>query len=209
MSLSRVYLHFLLLLTLNVSVANAEIYKWVDEKGRVHFGDRKDARLDQQRVQLDLKTSNWVRFDINVEARGVELTEREHEEIVEGVNNVYEFFDRVMFFDFYKTVPVKVLVLKDLPTYNAHITRRLGRKNSPSLGIFFSQDNQIIVYMQKDRKRTLKTILHEVSHAVIHTITPYAPAWLNEGLAEQMETIKKIGNHLYIEPQAVNRRAIA
>lgn len=35
---------------------SAEIYKWLDEQGRVHFGDRPPAEKKQEPVQLEINT---------------------------------------------------------------------------------------------------------------------------------------------------------
>ena len=40
------------LLFMLVSVANAEIYKWVDENGNVHYGD-KPGQTDSQKVEIN------------------------------------------------------------------------------------------------------------------------------------------------------------
>ncbi len=196
------------LLLLNASTLYADIYRWVDENGKVHFSDKKLDSVEQKVVKPEIIESNWSRFKINVESRGVVLSDKETQEIIEGVNNVYEFYDRVLYFDIYKTVPVKILILKNREIYQNHLRKLYGRKPPPSFGIYNHKDNQIIVYLQKNRDKTFKTIKHEVSHAVIDTITPYAPAWLNEGLAEQMETLEKVNDELRIEPHGGNRRSV-
>ncbi len=194
-----------LLLLASFSSSASEIYKWVGENGKVHFGDRKLNSVNQQTVELDIALSEWQRFDIQVESRGAVLTEKEHNDIVDGVNNVYEFYDRVMYFDIYKTVPVKILVLKDKAMYNSFLSKRTGKQRHASLGVYFPYDNQIVVYMREDREKTFKTIKHEVSHAIVDTITSYTPIWLNEGLAEQMETIEKSEEGLYVKAHVGNR----
>lgn len=184
----------------------AEIYKWVDENGRVHFGDRKQKTVKQEVIVPEIQASQWSRHDIVVHAKDVAISAAEIQSIRDDVNNVYEFYDRVLHFDFYKTVPVNILLLKDEVTYYKYLTQRDGRRPSPSYGVYYASDNQIIVYMREDRAGTFRTIRHEVSHAIVDTITPYAPAWLNEGLAEQMETVSKSGSSLRIASHPMNRK---
>ena len=81
---------FLLAMIFAVS-GHAKIYKWVDEDGKVHFSDREDHRVEQEVVNVKPGASKWSRFDIKVKAVDVELSEEENQQIVDGVNNVYEF----------------------------------------------------------------------------------------------------------------------
>lgn len=187
----------------------AKIYKWVDEDGKVHFSDREDRSVEQEVVNVKPSASKWSRFDIRIKAVDVELSDEENQQIVDGVNNVYEFFDRVMSFDMYSTVPVNILILKDRTEYRNYLVSKKKGWAVASYGVYISPEHQIVVYVQKNRSRTFKTIKHEVSHAVVDTIVPYAPAWLDEGLAEQMEVLERDRTGLYFERHEENRRVVA
>lgn len=187
----------------------AKIYKWVDEDGKVHFSDREDRSVEQEVVNVKPGASKWSRFDIRIKAVDVALSDEENQQIVDGVNNVYEFFDRVMSFDMYRTVPVNILILKDRTEYRNYLVRNNKGLAVASYGLYMPSEHQIVVYVQKNRSRTFKTIKHEVSHAVVDTIVPYAPTWLHEGLAEQMEMLERDQTGLYFEPHEENLRVVA
>lgn len=187
----------------------AKIYKWVDEDGKIHFSDREDHRVEQEVVNVKLGASKWSRFDIKIKAVDVELSEEESQQIVDGVNNVYEFFDRVMSFDMYRTVPVNILMFKDKAEYRNYLVRRNKGLAVASYGLYIPSEHQIVVYVQENRSRTFETIKHEVSHAVVDTIVPYAPLWLNEGLAEQMEMLERDESGLYFERHQENSWVVA
>jgi hypothetical protein len=188
---------------------HAKIYKWVDEDGKIHFSDREDHRVEQEVVNVKLGASKWSRFDIKIKAVDVELSEEESQQIVDGVNNVYEFFDRVMSFDMYRTVPVNILMFKDKAEYRNYLVRRNKGLAVASYGLYIPSEHQIVVYVQENRSRTFETIKHEVSHAVVDTIVPYAPLWLNEGLAEQMEMLERDESGLYFERHQENSWVVA
>ena len=191
------------------STGHAEIYKWVDEDGKVHFSDRKDNRVKQEVVSVKPSASKWSRFDIDIRTVGVELSEEEHQQIVDGVNNVYEFFDRVMSFDMYKTVPVNILIFKDKAGYRNYLVSKNRGAAIASYGMYIPSEHQIVVYVREDRSLTFKTIKHEVCHAVVDTIIPYAPAWLHEGFAEQMEVLERDDSGLYFKYHPENRWIVA
>lgn len=183
----------------------ATIYKWVDENGKVHFSDRQDHRVEQEVVRVKPTASDWSRFEIDIRAVGVELGDEERQQIEAGVNNVYEFFDRVLSFDMHRTVPVNILILKDSNAYRNYLASRYQGMAVASYGLYIPSEHQIVVYVHDNRSRTFRTIKHEVSHAVLDSIVPYAPSWLNEGLAEQMEMIERDETGLYFERHPENR----
>ncbi|MBK1885099.1 MULTISPECIES: DUF4124 domain-containing protein [unclassified Marinobacter] len=202
-----VFVFFLFVLV--ASPGYAQIYKWVDENGKVHFSDRKDHRIEQEEVRVKPGVSKWSRFDIDIKTVNVELTDEENQQIVDGVNNVYEFFDRVMSFDMYRTVPVNILIFKGKAEYQNYLIQNNRGNSIASYGLYIPSEHQIVVYIREDRSFTFKTIKHEVSHAVVDTIIPYAPAWLNEGLAEQMEMLERDGSGLYFERHPENQWVVA
>ena len=187
---------------------HAEIYKWVDENGKVHFSDHKVNGAELKVLNLNQISSERPQFDINVKTIGIELTEEEHKHIVDGVNYVYEFFNRALYLDIYKTVPVNIVILKDKNAYDNYLTQNGWGKSKESYGIYARKRHQITTYIRDERKGIFRTIRHEVSHAIVHTIMPYTPAWLNEGLAEQMETLNRKETGLYIVPHKYNRRVV-
>jgi len=187
----------------------SEIYKWTDKDGNLHFSDQKIEALNPEVISVDTPKSNWSRFNIKINAVDVILSKEEVSAIEKGVNYVYEFFDKVLFFDIHTTIPVNVMILKDKSEYKKHLISKNMNHLIQSYGVYLGKENQIIVYIQKDRQRTFDTIKHEVSHAIVDTLIPYTPSWLNEGLAEQMETILKYDGKLHINPHEQNKRRVS
>ena len=187
----------------------AEIYRWVDDDGKVHFGDKKSKKYEQTTITPDIPQSSWKRFDISINLVNVELSQDEIKRIQHDVNNIYQFYDQVMFFDFYKTVPVKIHIESNKENYYQHLRQVLGREPSPSRGMYIRKGHQIVVYIREDRNGTLETIKHETSHAIIDSIVPSAPVWLNEGLAEQMETLEVNDGALVIQRHSANRQQVS
>lgn len=188
--------------------AQAEIYRWVDDSGKVHFGDKKSKKYDQTTVKPNIHKSTWKRFEISVNLVDVELSQDEVERIQRDVNNVYQFYDQIMFFDFYKTVPVKIHIESNRDNYYQYLRLLLGREPSPSKGMYIRKGHQIVVYIKEDRNDTLETIKHEASHAIIDSIVPSTPTWLNEGLAEQMETLVADTETLVIHRHSANSQQV-
>ncbi|MBW9258660.1 MAG: glutaredoxin family protein [Candidatus Thiodiazotropha sp. (ex. Lucinisca nassula)] len=54
------------ILLLSVTVVEAEIFKWTDEHGKVHFTDKPPADADASEVKLKINTIKSVSFDRSI-----------------------------------------------------------------------------------------------------------------------------------------------
>jgi hypothetical protein len=185
--------------------SGAEIFKWKDENGRVHFGDRPVDGIKKTRIEPAVRKVEWSGFKIKIDDRGANLSDLEMVRIQDDVNAVYRFFDKKLYFDIYKTIPVNVKVFGSKEQYIKYIGR-----HAPSLihtrGVYIGRKKQIVMYMRKDRDGSFKTLKHETSHAIIQSLTPYVSSWLNEGLAENMETLTWENDRLYLDFHSENFR---
>jgi len=213
------YLPFLLLLLFSLT-AQAEIYKWVDENGKVHFGDkpRQQKAINAQKLNIQTNPGYWQPLNIEVLYQGSlenNLTDKhklDQQRIQTEVNWVYRFYDEVLYFDFYKKVPVKINVLKDVREYQAHVLKISGYNPTNSLGVYLPSLHEIAVYIHAPqyggKEGTYATIRHEASHAILHSLAEVMPRWLNEGMAEQMETLSYSNGQFRIKRHQHNHHRI-
>ncbi|MBU2873597.1 glutaredoxin domain-containing protein [Marinobacter salexigens] len=57
--------YLLLILVFSSFGAAAEIYKWVDENGKIHFGDRRPTNQVSDQVKLKINTYESVSYDMS------------------------------------------------------------------------------------------------------------------------------------------------
>ena len=185
----------------------AEIYSWKDKNGNMHFSDKKIEGIGQKRVNIKVKTSEWGKYVIDINDVDGILTEQEKQRIQEDVNAVYQFFDRKLYFDIHKTVPVNIRLYEKKEDYQRYVLDTNSKASINSRGIYFPKTNEIALYLNpKERWRTFWTIKHETSHAIVDTVTPFVPSWLNEGLAENMEALGVNRNDFFLYPHRENHR---
>ncbi len=202
-----------LLATNNAAAGN--VYRWVDAQGKVHFGDR-PATTDHAE-QLDVEVGQgWQPFAIQVfyEAGLASLPQQplDQARIQREVNWVYRFYDQVLYFDFFRQVPVSIHVFPDVGSYQRYVSAHVAGPFPPSLGIYLPVSNEIAVYLQPSElggiENTYNTIRHEVSHAIMDSLASRLPLWLNEGVAEQMETLSWADNRFVIDAHQMNRAVL-
>lgn len=212
MSLPNAVAICLSLLLLNP--VHAAVYKWTDAHGQVHFSDRP---LDQNAKAIEIKAqaSAWQPLDIQVIQQGslkYSAEKLDKARVVADVNNVYRFYKDVIYFDFYRQVPVTIHLLPDREEYLTFVRQQLGQDASNSLGIYIPKLHQIAVYMHEDNyggvSSTYATIRHEASHAILHSLAQRLPVWLHEGMSEQMETLMLEGGQLTIRSHRRNRAEV-
>jgi len=193
------------------AISNAEIYTWQDENGNTHFSDTKVEGRQQKQLDLKVQRSHWKKFQIDINDVDHVLTEQEKQQITEDVNNVYQFFDKHLYFSMYKTVPVKIRLYQTQQAYQRYLAQQYGEHNAKhSRGIYIRASNEIVLFVNPDERwRTFWTIKHETSHAIVDTVTPFVPAWLNEGLAENMEALSVEREKLVLKPHRENHALVA
>lgn len=197
------------LMALATMPAYSEIYSWKDENGKTHFGDKVIEGIEQSSIDLKLKKSTWERYIIEVNDVDSVLTDKERYRIETDVNAVYQFYDEKLYFDFYKTVPVKIRLYEKQKSYQSYLSSKGSNNAKGTRGVYFPSTNEIVLYLNNvDRWRTFWTIKHETSHAIANSLASYIPAWLNEGLAENMESLGLKEDVFFLYPHAENRRSI-
>lgn len=187
--------------------ASAGVYRWTDANGKVHFGDRPPAEAKTEQVNIT-PGEKWRGFDIRLTFSDALLKKTKQQppldaqRIERDVNRVYRFYDQKLYVDFYRKVPVSIHVVADLSEYRRYLELHVEGSVPPSLGVYLSKQHQIVVFIHPDRlggvESTYRTIKHETSHAILHSIAEVMPAWLNEGLAEQMETLEEDAQQRFV-----------
>ena len=54
---------FFLIILITTYASYGEIYRWVDQNGKVHFGDKKPKHLKSEQLQLKINTYTSVTYD--------------------------------------------------------------------------------------------------------------------------------------------------
>src|SRR5690606_12700255 len=109
------------------------------------------------------------------------------------VNWIYRFYQQTLYFDFLRSVPVNIQLLENRAEYIRYVWDTAQWDASKTLGVYMPKTHSIVLYLHEQKtgglESTYATILHEVSHAILHSLAGRLRNWLNEGMAEQMESL--------------------
>ncbi|MEQ8762802.1 MAG: DUF1570 domain-containing protein [Planctomycetota bacterium] len=72
-------------------------------------------------------------------------------------------------------------------SYQAYLKEVNGTTRPHTAGLYNAALRQLLIWNVPDRQQMLRTVRHEAFHQYLDRLSPQAPVWLNEGLAEYYE----------------------
>ena len=199
--------------------AQAEIYKWVDEQGVTHYSEKPSQEHAAEEVSEKLKkTANIVKFNIQgdiefykpprrpkpalvnveIELFDYQLAKGKAAEIDEKVGAIYQVYSRWFGWD---PQPKRAINIKIFGTYDAfekYQKEVLGYTQVLNRSHYIASRHEIVMIGTEFQNNTMRTLLHESSHAILHMELKRIPKWVNEGLAEVFEFIQANGSDIRV-----------
>ena len=192
------------------NVKKQKIYKWVDENGRTHFGEKpslskqtsnnevedlsKQYASLQQEVKLTIEYPNWA-GDSFIESEIKKQGKMVHKVLSHYVPKVYQ-----------RQINLKIILFKDVKEFDAH---RDAQKANAQWGAYYSSvSNSIYLPRYPNIEQTMAIARHEMTHAMLAGMIGPVPVWLNEGLAEYMESFSWQMNTAIAQPRVDQYRRL-
>ncbi len=207
----RKLLFFLVLAALLKPVTlYAEIYRWVDEHGRVHFSEKAPMQQGSQEITGKLgEIGNFFKFNdvldvdwytppgdykpadvqVKIELVNYQLDPGEYRKIRNGVGGIYQAYSR--WFD-WPQAPNRPVVIKIFGKFDEfeRYQEKENNGHSTTRSHYSPYRKEIVMLGTEFKGATMAVLFHESSHAVLAMTLPTTPNWINEGLAECFESIE-------------------
>ena len=172
-------------------------FKWVDENGKVHFGDRPPQQTDAESFEFEGELNY---FDLTIHDDFASLKPSFRDKLSLGITKSYEVLAAFLPNDILQRVEVNVWIFDQWSDY-----RSFQKKYAPGLtgrttgfhNAFFN----ISAVHAVDERLVLKTSIHESVHVIIGGVFGWIPRWLNEGLAEYLDVMNVFGQAVEIRPK--------
>ncbi|MBQ0755311.1 MAG: DUF4124 domain-containing protein [Gammaproteobacteria bacterium] len=169
----------------------AESFQWTDSKGRIHFGDRPPEHIEARRLEFDRGVPQEQDLSLEITDTQFELSPEGMEKIHDLMPQILHIYKTLFNLDLRDTVEVKLALLKSKPTFDLWVSQRTGKSRSiPAAGIYMPQTREVAIWNNGNEAVMIRTILHESSHVIMAQLSPRAPSWLQEGMAEYFENIE-------------------
>ncbi len=184
------------------NAASAELYQWTDENGRVHFGDRAPDEVSATALQAAPTVAPMQAIELTIEATEFTLSDDGMAQIRQLIPQIFYLYRSLFGLDMRRTAQVKLHLLRDKPSFDAWMNARTGRQESlPYVGVYMNKSREVAVWQfSEDEQEVLDTILHESSHVIMAQLSPRAPSWLQEGMAEYFENVRAEGEQVVVHP---------
>lgn len=174
----------------------SKIYRWKDKNGNIHFGDSAYQSAESENVTL--KQRKELDY-FSLKMSGDEQPTRFSDQLSTRINKVYLLLSNMIPRDRLQKVTVDLKIFNradDYQRYSRLFNKYLGRTTD---GYYMMSLNQAVVF-KRDEQRASLVALHESAHVINAGIFGFLPRWLNEGIAEYIETMTVTGQAVQIHP---------
>lgn len=177
-------------------VKKQAIYKWVDEDGKTHYGEAPAQHNAQdlsaeygqslRSVRLRMEYPSWA---------GDSRLEKEIDRQGKLVHKVLSYYIPKQHL---RQINLKIVLFKDVAAFEKHKNKQQA---NAFWGAYYSSGNNTIYLPRYPQlEQTLAIARHEMTHAMVAGMLGRLPVWLNEGLAEYMESFSWQMNAAIAEP---------
>lgn len=174
-----------------ITTANAAIHKWVDAQGRVHFDDREPGAPDALKSFGSAPTAGAEsRLDIGVTPHGWDLAAENRARMETGIRRIHEVYTGLFHLEMRRHVNIDIHLFPDAGSMTAYVAQQDPSLRLPPgvLGLYVPRLDAIFAWAHDaDESTVVATLLHESSHVMLERLSPNAPPWLHEGLAQYFQ----------------------
>jgi hypothetical protein len=177
-------------------LSKAEVYRWTDDEGRVHFSDRPpspESAAGAEPVVLDGQS----RFSAKWNFDGFKPPALLRDELERKTDGVFRFFEHVLRLDDMAPLHVNLRVIQGRKRFMTYRSKKDPALTTDS-GFYRFADNEAVVRWTK-KETAVAVAQHEVAHLVVGNLLGDIPLWLNEGIAEVVERLSFSANGIRAE----------
>jgi len=177
---------------------SAEIYRWTDESGQVHFSDAKPGATRNTDVMTVNYQDRKQYFNLKLVEDSQNLPAFTRDKVSAEVRQVYRILSGDLQLEHLRKVFLNVRIIgtqASFQEYKAQVAPQI-RTNS---GFYTSQNNEAVVFQGNNSATMRAVIRHEATHVIMAGLYGVTPSWFNEGLAEYFEQLEISGQSRQVD----------
>lgn len=173
-----------------------DLYTWTDQKDIYHVSDK-----PPEEDQFDLfiyagkKVLDYFSLNLNTDGLPYDFNQK----LTVKLNNLFELYGKLLDRSSLKKVDIKLRIYQSNTAFEK-IKKQYNISSTDKINGFYNYDNNQAYLLFTNNELTMRTAVHEATHAINRAIIGYTPRWLNEGLAEYSEYIQMLGKSAVVYP---------
>jgi hypothetical protein len=182
------------------NAAYAEVYRWVDDKGRVHFGDKRQQQGQDNAENLSRQYSQPSKnFEVTVIPVNYKLPLDTKRKVISAVKKIFYVLNDYNNIPFTNNTSITIKIFGSQQEFLDYQKGTAPGAKSKT-GFYSRKRNEAAVWKNKNVKSMLSVVTHEAFHTILWTNYKHTPVWLNEGFAEYFELINVFGTTAVVPP---------
>jgi hypothetical protein len=194
------------------TVSTPDIYRWTDEQGQLHYGDKPSA-AGHAEAHVPAQLSRVEYFNLAIEYRGEISAPYFRNQLTPQVNGIYQILSELLGQQRLRKVDLNIALYPDRESYLHYADQVAGHSMSNTGGFYSSKLNAAVTYIYPSPHHTLEVAKHESTHVIAAGVLGMTPLWLNEGMAEYFSLLGITGLYKEITPHtdwlALARQSVA
>jgi hypothetical protein len=175
----------------------SKIYTWKDEKGVVHFSDNKPSDFDSDELEF-AGAQVFDYFSLNIAGQGVPFEFKE--KLTRSINKMFSVYGQLIDKKNLKKVAVNLRFISSKRGFQRYKAIHAPNVKSTS-GFYDNSTNEAVIFYSTSQS-AMNTAIHESAHAINRGVIGDTNKWLNEGLAEYLETMTTNLSSAEIKPNS-------
>ena len=173
-----------------------DIYTWIDERGIANFSSTQPKNGEFRVLNYaGEKVFDYFSLDLNAESLPYDFNQK----LTLKLNKLFEIYGQLLDRSSLKKVDINLRIYSSKIAFN-QIKAKNNMPVSDNTPGFYSHATNQAHLLLTSHAATMRTAIHEATHAINRGIIGYSPKWLNEGLAEYSEYIEVDGQNSRVYP---------
>tara|TARA_R110001592_G_C13106918_1_gene744628 strand:- start:154 stop:1311 length:1158 start_codon:yes stop_codon:yes gene_type:complete len=173
-----------------------DIYTWTDKNDVYHVSDKAPEEGAFKLFDyVGEKVFDYFSLDLNTESLPYDFNQK----LTLKLNKLFEIYGQLLDRSSLKKVDINLRIYTSKVAFN-QIKAQNNMPISDNTPGFYSHATNQAHLLLTNHEATMRTAIHEATHAINRGIIGYSPKWLNEGLAEYSEYIKVNGQVSSVYP---------
>ena len=163
-------------------IAKQGVYRWQDEKGRWHYGDKapKAAKVEDLSNQFPMHAKH---ITVKVIAEGGDLAVGMRDQLNRDAERIFRFYSAYLPSANSRSMTLTVHAFFDQKQFEQWRASR-DQSSTANAGLYDVMSREAAVMLSGDTQWDAGVMRHEVTHAIHYELLARPPLWFDEGMAE-------------------------